>query len=135
MREDEAYLEIAKRYIDSCEGLIANEVNIQEAIGFKTYHAFESLGGAYNSHNGHFVPDVHARKINAFVANSKHDHLVNNHTISVVAILVASLRNKYLYPELVGATYKSPKDQLSITDAKKMVSRVKGILRQIEKII
>ena len=105
MREDEAYLEIAERFIDSCDGHISNAINIQEVIGFKTYHAFESLGGAFNSHYGHNVPRGHAKKINAFVTNSRHNPQVNNHNVAFVAMLVASMRNKYLYPELVSGTY------------------------------
>ena len=135
MREDEAYLEIAERFIESCDGHISNAVNIQEVIGFKTYHAFESLGGAFNSHYGHSVPRGHAKKINAFVTNSRHNAQVNNHNVAVVAMLVASMRNKYLYPEANGGTYKNPKDQLSMTDARTMVARVKGILRQVQRVI
>jgi hypothetical protein len=135
MREDEAYLEIAERFIDSCDRHINHAINIQEVIGFKTYHAFECLGGAFNAHYGHTIPRGHTRKVNAFVSNSRHNPHVNNHSIAIVAILVASLRNKYLYPELVGGTYKNPKDQISMTDARTMVSRVKGILRQIQRII
>lgn len=135
MREDEAYLEIAERFIDSCDGHVQHEINIQEVIGFKTYHAFESLGGAFNSHYEHTVPKGHERKINAFVANSRGNQQVNGHNVAVVAILVASLRNKYLYPEFVNETFKNPKDQLSMTDAKEMIKRVKGILRQVKKII
>lgn len=135
MREDEAYLEIAERFIDSCDGHVSNGINIQEVIGFKTYHAFESLGGAFNSHYMHAVPKSHAKKINTFVTNSRHNGQVNGHNVAVVAMLVASMRNKYLYPQLIGGTYKNPKDQLSLTDAKTMISKVKGILRQVQRII
>jgi hypothetical protein len=135
MREDEAYLEIAERFIDSCEAHLNHAINIQEVIGFKTYHVFESLGGAFNSHYGHAVPRGHARKINTFVTNSRLDPHVNGHNVAVVAMLVASMRNKYLYPEFVSGTYKNPKDQLLMTDARTMVTRVKGILRQVKRII
>jgi hypothetical protein len=135
MREDEAYLEIAERFIDSCDGHVNYAINIQEVIRFKTYHAFESLGGAFNSHYGHAVPRGHAKKINAFVTNSRHNAQVNGHNVAIVAMLVASMRNKYLYPELVSGTYKNPKDQLSMTDARTMITRVKGILRQVKRIV
>jgi hypothetical protein len=135
MREDEAYLEIAQRFIDSCDKHINNGINIQEVVGFKTYHAFESLGGAFNSHYGHNVPMGHAKKLNAFVNNSKHNPQVNNHNVAVIAMLLSSMRNKYLYPEQIGGTYKNPKDQISMTDARTMVNRVKGILRQVERLI
>lgn len=135
MREDEAYLEIAQRFIDSCDKHINNGINIQEVVGFKTYHAFESLGGAFNSHYGHNVPMGHAKKLNAFVNNSKHNPQVNNHNVAVIAMLLSSMRNKYLYPEQIGGTYKNPKDQISMTDARTMVNKVKGILRQVERLI
>lgn len=135
MREDEAYLEIAKRFIESCEGHILNGLNIQEVIGFKTYHAFESLAGAFNSHYGHTVPKGHAKKLNAFVTNSKHHPIVSNYNVALIAMVVSSMRNKYLYPEKIGTLYKHPKDQISLTDAKRMVSRVKGIFKQVERLI
>lgn len=135
MREDEAYLEIAQRFIQSCDGHINSGINIQEVVGFKAYHAFESLGGAFNSHYGHNVPMGHAKKINAFVTNSRHNHQVNNHNVAVIAMLLSSMRNKYLYPEPIGPSFKNPKDQVSMTDARTMVARVKGILRQIERIV
>ncbi len=135
MREDEAYLEIAERFIESCDGQINNSINIQEVIGFKAYHAFESLGGAFNSHYGHSVSRSHARKINTFVLNSRNNALVNGHSVAAVAMLVASMRNKYLYPELISGNYKNPKDQLSMTNARTIVSKVKGIMRQVKRII
>lgn len=135
MREDEAYIEIAERFIESCDGHIKAGINIQEVIGFKTYHAFESVGGAYNAHYGHPVPWDHAKKINAFVSNSKHDPQVDNHNIAIIAMILASMRNKYLYPEPIGAIYRNPKDQISLTDAKKMVSRVRGILKQVKRLL
>lgn len=135
MKEDEAYLEIAERFIESCDGHIKNSLNIQEVIGFKAYHAFECLGGAFNSHYGYNVPKGHAKKINAFVINSRKINQVNSHNVAMIGILVSSLRNKYLYPETNGSDYKSPKDQLSLTDARKIVSKVKGVLRQVKKIV
>jgi hypothetical protein len=135
MSEDEAYLEIAERFLESCDGHLNHSINVQEVIGFKTYHAFESLGGAFNSHYGLAVPNSHAKKINTFVINSRHNPYVKGHNVALVAMVVASMRNKYLYPELVSGIYKTPKDQLSMTDARTMVTRVKGILRQVKRII
>lgn len=135
MKEDEAYLEIATRYIQSCDGHMAHGINIQEVIGFKAYHAFESLGGAFNSHYGHNVPKGHVTKINTFVTNSRHSMQLKSHNVAVVAMLLTSMRNKYLYPESIGGTFKNPKDQISLTDAKKMVSRVRGIMKGVAKIV
>jgi len=135
MNEDEAYLDVAKRYIESCEEHISNGINIQEVVGFKSYHAFESIAGAYNSHYGHAVPRGHARKLNTFVINTRRNHLANSRAIAAQAILLSSMRNKYLYPEKTGTNFKRPQDQISLTDAKQLVRKVKGIVRQVEGII
>nr|WP_294858393.1 hypothetical protein [uncultured Fluviicola sp.] len=135
MNEDEAYLEVAQRFIDSCEQHINYGINYQEVIGFKSYHAFECIAGAYNSHYGHNVPLSHARKLNSFVTNCRHDHHVNREAIAAIAMTINSMRNKYLYPEINGAIYKTPKNQISLTNARQMVRRINGIIRQIERII
>ena len=135
MNEDEAYLDVAKRFVESCEKHIDQGINIQEVIGFKSYHAFESIGGAYNAHYGNIVPMGHARKINAFVANSNHNHPVNYRAIATLAILLASMRNKYLYPEETVGNYINPKDQISMTSAKEITRRVRGIIKEVARII
>lgn len=135
MKECEAYLDVAERFIDSCEQHIANNINIQEVLGFKAYHAFESIGGAYNSHFGYNVPKSHVRKINTFVTNSRHRHGLNPHAIAALAIVLSSVRNKYLYPEYVGSDYKTPKEQVSLTDARTTVNRVRGVVRGVSRLI
>jgi len=135
MNEDEAYLDIAIRYLESCNEHINTNTTLQEVIGFNCYHSFESAGGAYNSHYGQVVPKAHARKLNAFVANTRHNTLVNGRAIAAIATMLNSLRNKYLYPEQVGYMFIRPQDQLSMTDCKRLVAKVRGILRQIERLI
>ncbi|TVL99791.1 MAG: hypothetical protein CV087_16775 [Candidatus Brocadia sp. WS118] len=135
MNEDEAYLDVAQRYIESCQQHLTNGINIQEVLGFKSYHAFESIGGAYNSHYGHRVPRSHAMKLNMFVANSRRDHQVNGRAVAILAMTLNSMRNKYLYPERNGRTFTCPKDQISITNARDLIRRVNGIIRQISRII
>ena len=135
MNEDEAYLEIAQRFIDSCEQHLNNGINYQEVIGFKSYHAFESIAGAYNSHYGYTVPRSHQRKLNSFVTNCRRDRQVNSVAIATIAMTINSMRNKYLYPEPDGATFRTPRSQLSLSNARDMVRRINGIIRQIERII
>ena len=135
MNEDEAYLEVAQRFIESCEQHISNGINIQEVLGFKSYHAFESIGGAFNSHYGHTIPLSHAKKLNLFVSNARHNTQVNGRSIATIAIILNSMRNKYLYPEVNGTGYICPKDQVSLTDVRYMIRRINGIIRQVEKII
>ena len=135
MNEDEAYLEVAQRFIDSCEQHINHGINYQEVVGFKSYHAFESIAGAYNSHYGHIVPMSHARKLNSFVTNCRHSPQVNSLAIATIAMTINSMRNKYLYPEANGNTYRTPQYQISLTNARDMVRRIHGIIRQIQRII
>lgn len=135
MNEDEAYLIVAKRYLESCEKHISNGVNLQEVIGFKSYHAFESIGGAFNAHFGRPIPNPHPAKINAFVANSRHNRRVNGRAIATVAMILSSVRNNYLYPVKNGPVFTPPHDQLSMTNAKDLVRRVKGIVKRVEKLI
>lgn len=133
MREDEVYLEIAERFVTSCEQHLANGINIQEVIGFKCYHAFESLAGAYNSHFGLRIPRGHTKKINLFVTSVR--GTPQAHAIAAIAILLASQRNMYLYPEPNGSVFRSPKDQITISQAKLTLSRVKGVLRAVKRVI
>ena len=135
MNEDEAYLEVAKRFIESCEQHIANGINIQEVLGFKSYHAFESIGGAFNSHYGHNIPRSHAGKLNLFVSNARYNTQVNGRSIATITMILNSMRNKYLYPEVNGTGYICPKDQVSLTDVRNMIRKINGIIRQVERII
>jgi len=133
MNEDEVYLEIAKRYLESCERHILSGVILQEVIGFKGYHAFESAGGAFNARLGNHVPKSHVRKLNNFVSAARHCPFVDDRAIAAVAMTLHSRRNLYLYPEKTGSEYTSPKNQISMTDAKRLVARVRGIIKKIEK--
>lgn len=135
MREDEAYLDVAIRYLSSCDQHIAGGVGLQEVIGFNGYHAFESIGGAFNAHLGYSVPRSHVRKLNAFVSAARNSHLVDARAVAALAMILSSTRNLYLYPEKTPLGYKPPKDQISISDAKRLVSRVKGIVRKIRPLI
>lgn len=135
MNEDEAYLEIAERFIESANQHLLNNINIQEVIGFKTYHAFESIGGAFNSHLGHTVPRGHARKLNLFVQNARSNRLVDSRAIATIAMTLNSMRNKYLYPEGNGSGYITPQNQISLTDARNLFRRINGLIRQIKRII
>ena len=135
MNEDEAYLSVAQRFLTSCEIHIQHQTNLQEVIGFESYHAFESIGGAYNAHYGHQVPRSHVGKLNAFVANSRHHGGVNARVIAALAMTLHSMRNRYLYPEQMGAEYRAPEEQISLTDVRRTVRRVRGIIREIEHLI
>lgn len=130
MTEKEIYIDIAQRYIQSCAAQIANNIDFQETIGFKTYHAFESIAGAFNSHLGRPVPLKHEKKLNAFVDNYRHNAFasVTPVTIAKLAIALNSMRNKYLYPDQTPVGLKAPKDQLSIAQARQLTKQINGII-------
>lgn len=133
MTEKEIYIEISQRFIQSCLDQIANNINFQETIGFKTYHAFESIAGAYNSHLGQRVSLVHEKKINSFVHNYKHNAFANVSPVRIatLAIILNSMRNKYLYPESTPAGLKSPKEQLTMAQARQLTNSVNGIISRL----
>ena len=74
-------------------------------------------------------------KLNAFVANSRHHGGVNARVIAALAMTLHSMRNRYLYPEQMGAEYRAPEEQISLTDVRRTVRRVRGIIREIEHLI
>jgi hypothetical protein len=133
MTEKEIYIEIAQRFIQSCTEQIVNNINFQETIGFKTYHAFESIAGAFNSHNGHRIPWKHEKKLNSFVDQYRRNSIarVTPLTIAQIAIVLNSMRNKYLYPEPSPMGLKAPKDQLTIAQAKQLTAKVNGIINRL----
>ena len=139
----EAYLNIAHRYIESTEILIENESNIQEVIGFKTYHIFESLGGAFIAYVKQPIPIGHEKKINAFVANYKTKKIakISPKVIAKLAITLNSLRNKMLYPEYIPPLPSipigllEPEQQITLADAKQLFKQVKGITTAISEAI
>jgi len=133
MTEKEIYIEIAERFIQCCADQITNSIDYQETIGFKAYHAFESIGGAFNSHLGRTVPGKHNAKINSFVNNYRHNAFstINPLTIAKMAIALNSMRNKYLYPYPTPIGLKAPKDQITLAQARQLTSRINGIIRHL----
>lgn len=133
MTEKEIYIEIAKRFIQSCRDQLANNINFQETIGFKTYHAFECIAGAVNSHLGQAVPMKHEKKLNSFVQNYRHKPFagVTPSTIAALAITLNSMRNKYLYPDPTPTGLKAPKDQLTIAQARQLTTQVYGVINRL----
>lgn len=135
MTEKEIYIEIAERFILSCQDHLGRGVNILEVVGFKNYHAFESIGGAVNCHLGSTVPRAHARKLTSFVTNYQRNSFasVNPATIATLAIVLNSMRNKYLYPEKTPAGHKSPKEQITLTQARQLTSQINGLIQRLKR--
>ncbi len=133
MTEKEIYIEIAQRFIESCREQLANNINLQETIGFKAYHAFESIAGAFNSHLGQPVPMKHERKLNSFVDNYRHNAFagVTPLAIAKLAIVLNSMRNKFLYPDPTPIGLKAPKDQLTLAQTRQLTTQVNGIINRL----
>ena len=130
----DAYLEVAERSLESAKAALT--VNVQEATGFYSYHAFESLGGALCASTGDNYPNTHAGKMNQFVAVANRGPFrpTIGRDVSVVAMLVSSLRNKCLYPEAqTGGRVRLPNQVLSLSDAQALAKRVAGVKRRVAK--
>jgi HEPN domain-containing protein len=133
MDEKFAYVKVAERTLESAEALADN--SLQETSAFCSYHAFESLGGAVCSHLGQRYPKGHNKKIGQFIVSSKRVGIA--YSVSVLAIVMQSLgRNSLLYPNpLPNGDFEIPEQKLSITNARDLVRKVKGVKRKIDRII
>ena len=140
MKRKEAYIEIAERYIDSAKQLQSQGINNQEVIGFLAYHALESIAVAVIVHFKSSIPTNHETKLQMFLKFCKKNMAdsVNVKKIAAVIIRVenSGYRSKFLYPEFQGGNdYKSPKDQISLTDVGLLVRDVDRIIKQIINLI
>jgi hypothetical protein len=133
MTEKEIYIEIAQRFIESCNAQLANGINFQETVGFKSYHAFESIAGAFNSHLGQQVPLKHEKKLTTFVQSYKYNAIasVSPQTIAILAITLNSLRNKFLYPEKTTISLKTPKEQMTLAQVTQLTKQINGIIKRL----
>lgn len=125
-----AYLEEAERSLSASTSL--EKAHIQEKVCFLTYHAFESLGGAYASSRGQTYPPSHVRKLNQFAASvtgRSYRWAVANLTIKL-----ASVRNSMLYPTiLANGDVVGSKDRISMSHASNLRKRVAGLFRKMKK--
>lgn len=138
MTEKDVYKELALRYIDSAKQNIAQGINIEEAIAFMTYHAFECLCSAVIVHFNYQSPKNHERKLNIFLNLCKKNlgNSINLRAISLTVLRLNGVRNKFLYPELqAGNVFKSPKEQFTITDVRLLIRDVDKIINQTINII
>ena len=133
MDEKNAYLNISSRAIEAAEKLC--DENLQENSAFFSYHSFESAGGALCAHNGNRYPRGHNRKINQFIRTATGYGL--GHSVAVVATILNSIgRNSLLYPnELPTRDFQVPQNILSVTNARDLLRRVRGIKNRIENTI
>jgi len=127
MPRPELYRRIAERYAEASQ-LTNNDV--PEASGFSAYHAFESIGCAWIRYHGQHVPlRPHSAKINVFVRLSHGQRFGRG--VATLAILMNSLRNEMLYPAQDGGAYVLPETRISSTNARDLLRRVRGVIRQV----
>lgn len=129
------YQRIADRALLACEAAIAG--GIQEKAAFLAYHAFESTGCTLSDHVGLPVgPKVkHEDKVKHFKdAATRFRREIG---VARVAVIVASLRNAFLYPieDKTTGTITRPEDVITLADAKELKKRVAGVVRWVKSVL
>jgi len=133
MKLPEAYLAVAERSLKAAKVLL--DESIQESATFYSYHAFESMGGALCESQGvRYHPRGHPQKINLFTTVAR--KLGIGKGVATVAIIVASMRNGCLYPNLSsGGSFETPETRTSKSAARDILKRVKGIYKIVKKML
>lgn len=122
------YNEIAERYLEAANASIVED--LPESAGFLTYHAFESAGGALVTHLHLDYPRSHKGKLNQFVQAAT--RLGQGLNVAMLAVKLASSRNKFLYPEaLPDGTVMRPRNFITRTQATNLRNRVRGIVHWV----
>ena len=129
MPDPKHYKDIADRYGDSANTLTDK---VHEVSAFAAYHAFESIGAAWLRHLGRTVPRKHRSKLREFSIRSK--RLKAGVAIAQLAVLLESWRNKLLYPFLSHhGVYTVPREALTPAEARRIVRRVGGVIREVSR--
>ncbi len=129
-----AYVDISRRALLAADLML--KAGLPEAVGFYAYHAFESIGGALCASVGEDYPMGHDSKIHQFVAVAMRKWLYKRVTdVSEVAQSLTHLRNKLLYPRLMGDEIILPSEVISQKEAETLLKRVKGICKKVEKCV
>jgi len=129
-----AYIDITKRSLCAADATL--NANIQESVGFHSYHAFESIGGALCSFRMIRYSRNHVTKMNQFVASSRTINISqrNKNMIAALAIQLSSIRNECLYPkEFPGGTIRLPQHLVTLNQAVNILRRVKYITNLIQR--
>jgi hypothetical protein len=124
----DAYNDTAERFVQAANASISED--LPESAGFLTYHAFESAGGALTTHLGMNYSMSHPGKLNQF--RQAAIQLGNGYNVALIAVKLASLRSKFLYPKrLPDGTVVRPRDVITRTQAARLRSRVRGIVQWV----
>jgi hypothetical protein len=127
-----AFVRVAERAVDAGDAALA--AGVHEKAGFLAYHAFESGGSALGTHigldMGKSVP--HPTKLKRFVhAASKVG--MSRQQIALLAVRIASMRNRFLYPEqLPDGTIVSPEQQITSAKAAQLLREVKHVVATVK---
>ncbi|MGL6338950.1 MAG: hypothetical protein ACRC80_07400 [Waterburya sp.] len=137
MKQKEAYIEIAQRYIASAKLHQSQGINIQEVIGFLAYHALESIAVAVIVYFKSSIPINHETKLRMFLGLCKKNFAnsvnVKNLAGLIIRVEKNSYRSKFLYPEFQGENnYKSPQEQTNLAEVGLLV---RDVDRTIDRII
>ena len=128
-RIDRAYLRIANRSLDAADG--AGDAGVHEKAGFLAYHAFESAGGAYCTSRGvQYHPASHRQKIERFVRAARPEAFALS--AAQLAIVVASLRNRMLYPNVLpDGSAEVPENLITPAQTKRLAGRVRVLAARV----
>ena len=129
LRLDRAYLRVTSRALDAADA--AGDSGVQEKAGFLSYHAFESAGGAFCISRGIiYHPASHRQKVERFVREARAEKF--SASVAQLAIEVASIRNRLLYPQVLpDGSAGLPEDLISIAQAKRLAGRVRVLAGRV----
>ena len=137
MSLEQGYLDVAEHSLETANACLKTDAT--EAVGFHSYHSFESLGGAFVTANGKDYPRrSHPKKINVFVTETNKGYISGRFrkSLHTLAIKLISLRNDCLYPlELADGSVRLPRQVLTESDARQVLKRVKGVDKDIRKLL
>jgi hypothetical protein len=131
MKEKEAYIEIAQRYIASAKLHQSQEINTQEVIAFLAYHALESIAVATIVYFKSSIPLNHETKLRMFLMFCK-KNLANLINVKNIASLIIRVEKSGYRSKFQGENnYKSPQEQISLAESGLLVKDVDRIINQL----
>jgi hypothetical protein len=128
----QAYVRVAERSLAAAQAALTSAV--QEKAAFLGYHGFESIGGAFCTSRGISYPRGHGSKVNVFRNAAKFEKFAKQ--VTRLAIEVASLRNRCLYPfPTGGGIVELPENVITPAQVKRLLGRVDTLVKRIKAIV
>lgn len=128
----DAYLQICDRSLRAADA--SKAARVHEKSCFLSYHALESLGGAFAASRGHSYPRGHQGKMNCFVSlvrPTKHAR-----STAALAIMLSSLRNRALYPSADGrGAIRGPSVAVTEASVRDIPKRVRGLAARLRRLM